>query len=229
MLCFSKGVLQDLLRTLSDALMAAQQPAPAMEASKLAEVIDIPDAAVDSFLHSQRQRRNCSHGMLSKCNVNVLTEQLSMCNQYNNISMDVFPTKLPALLPSKGSLYHKRQAAVSLEALLAAEPKLESARCSLADSCSSFTFRDTMQNNRPPRLQLSSSSKCHSKPISEQEANQQLPWPETQVHMQYATVVKSANATTVQHECTDALLLAGPRVCPLVRYESASYYRNKMC
>ena len=229
MICFSKGVLQDLLRTLSDALTAAQQPAPAMKASKLAEVIDIPDAAVDSFLHSQRQRRNCSHSMLSKCNGDVSTEQLRMSRQYNNISMDVLPIKLPALLPFNSSLYHKRQATVSIEALLAAEPKLESARCSLADSCSSLNFRDTMQHNRPPRLQLSSSSKCHSKPISEEEANQQLPWPETQVHMQYATVVKSADATTVQHECTDALLLAGTRVCPLVRYESASYYRNKMC
>lgn len=129
--------------TLSDSLAAAQQPIAASEASELAKIISSADAADGSLPHANSRQQHCSQ---EHSNSGLCSNPPRRWSSTARVS-SMFATKGPqtlSLLPAKGSPYNRRQVLksgfASSDAQSVRARQLESARCSLADSCSSFMF-----------------------------------------------------------------------------------------
>lgn len=160
--------------TLSDSLAAAQQPIAASEASELAKIISSADAADDSLPHTTSRQQHCSHEHSSS---GLCSHPIRRWSSTARVS-STFARKGPQtsnLLPAKGSLYNRRQVTsgvASTEAQSMSAKQLESARCSLADSCSSFMFD---MPSRDRRLQPDAVSDCGARTsLTSDHAHHQL-------------------------------------------------------
>ena len=168
---------------LSDSLAAAEQPEAASEASRLADLIVVPDAAVENVLHTHRKQRHCSQAVRNSHNdslsVQVQNPPAQQCMK------SAVPTRNLDSSGGKASWYQKQRATncyVGIDSLPFSNHVLEPARCSLADSCSSFIFSDERQNRSSPREQLNSNVECHKQPVSTNEdADAQVPVSELKV------------------------------------------------
>lgn len=166
--------MQSLLTMLSDSFAAAEQPTAASEASKLAAMVASPATTIDSFHHSEsRQQQHGSDILHGHRHNNSGKHKTSPYRQNSNAEIK------SAFLGVASQIRPATAKAASHKALSVTAGQLETARCSLADSCSSFKV-DTHYSNshwHPDR-----DSDCHALPAPMvQDADQQQPVADLQV------------------------------------------------